>query len=609
MYLYNNIKQLISCCLVSGLLSTSLAWAQVTKVFVDPEIKKFVGDVSQLDRTKYFNLHTNANTPMLQDFFETYNVNNCGRGFYGPGIDAKKLTGEVGLYPKSKNKPSTKLKKVRRFVATEHPRNVYKEGIDIDGFANWAVSYFKSLDESERPRWYEPMNEPFVHAKDFYDEKDWDPVAELRVKTEMCKLYKAVGDKIHAEPSLKNMKVLGYCAAWPSFELKDFGNWKVNMGLFLDIAGASMDAISYHLYDGINQVGQDNKRSGSNVLAIMDLIESYSYSNWGYIKPHAITEYGGIAVKEFTLIRNVQSIRSQNAMIFELFNREDRLEISIPFNVDDAKWHITKQNKYLPYKAVLWRPENLGVPKNEITGWVYTDRIHFYNLWKAVNGYRVYGASSNPDVQVQGFVEDKTLFVAINNLADQSQRVALEIPNINSILRGLHVKSLTVYKDDLARYNEIRLNELPEQFYLEKDETVILAFELKKAPEIVNTVRNKRYYDKQYLIPIKGRESITFNFNNVEFVTGKARLSMSLGRKHDVSKRPLITVNGKTVMVPLNWKGYDQKNRRAFFGTLEIPIPEAFIQKDNEVIVTFPDDGGYLSSMILDVEILKSPKE
>ena len=69
------------------------------------------------------------------------------------------------------------------------------------------MSYFKSLDESkERPRWYEPMNEPFVHAKDFYDEKDWDPVAELRVKTEMCKLYKAVGDKIHAEPSLKNIK-------------------------------------------------------------------------------------------------------------------------------------------------------------------------------------------------------------------------------------------------------------------------------------------------------------------------------------------------------------------------------------------------------------------
>ena len=601
-----NIYKGILNCLFFCFLGTIPLFAQVTRVVVDPSMQKFVGDISQLDRTKYFNLHTNANTPMLQQFFETYNVNNCGRGFYGPGIDAKKLMGEVGVYPKSKNKPSTKLKKVRRFVATEHPRNVYKEGIDIDGFANWAVNYFKSLDESELPRWYEPMNEPFVHAKDFYDEKDWDPVAELRVKTEMCKLYKVVGDKIHAEPSLKNMKVLGYCAAWPSFELKDFGNWKVNMGLFLDIAGASMDAISYHLYDGINQVGQDNKRSGSNVLAIMDLIESYSFSNWGIVKPHAITEYGGIAVKEFSMIRNVQSIRSQNAMIFELFDREDRLEISIPFNVDDAKWHITKQNNYLPYKAVLWRPENMGVPKNEITGWVYTDRIHFYNLWKAVNGHRVYGVSSNPDVQVQGFVSDKQLFVALNNLDEASQNIVLEVPGISENLNMLHVKSLTVLKDDLARYNEIKLADLPEQFSLQANETVVLAFELNKSPKINGSIHNKRYYSNKYLIPIKNREPLTFNFNNVDFTDGKASLSMSLGRKHDVSKRPLVSVNGKAVMIPLNWKGYDQKNRRVFFGTIEIPVPQKFIKKENEVKITFPDDGGYLSSLILDVEQLKS---
>ena len=49
----------------------------------------------------------------------------------------------------------------------------------------------------------------------------------------------------------------------------------------------------------------------------------------GIYKPHAITEYGGIAKNEFSLIQNMQSIRSQNAMIFGLLDREDRLEISI----------------------------------------------------------------------------------------------------------------------------------------------------------------------------------------------------------------------------------------------------------------------------------------
>ena len=84
----NNICNGILSCLFCFFGIASIC-AQVTRVVVDPSMQKFVGDISQLDRTKYFNLHTNANTPMLKAFFETYNVNNCGRGFYGPGIDLK----------------------------------------------------------------------------------------------------------------------------------------------------------------------------------------------------------------------------------------------------------------------------------------------------------------------------------------------------------------------------------------------------------------------------------------------------------------------------------------------------------------------------------------
>ena len=97
----------------------------------------------------------------------------------------------------------------------------------------------------------------------------------------------------------------------------------------------------------------------------MDMIESYSFNRWGYVKPHAITEYGGIEKNEFSLIRNMQSIRSQNAMIFGLLDRQDRLEISIPFTTDNATWHIT-ENNYMPYKAVLWRAENMVYLKKKL---------------------------------------------------------------------------------------------------------------------------------------------------------------------------------------------------------------------------------------------------
>lgn len=593
-------------CVCFFTFSTALK-AQVNLVTIHPEIQKFIGDVSELDRAKYFSIHSPANSPLLQSFYEEYNVERSGRGFYGPGIEAKKINGAIGVYPKNKETKKAKTKTVRPYVATEHPKNVYKEGIDIDALSAWAVQYFRNMEDDQRPLWYEPMNEPFVHALDFYDEKDWDPDAELRVKTEMSKMYRGIAAKIHADPALKNMKIIGYGAAWPSFELKDFQNWETNMGLFLDIAGDEMDAISYHLYDGINQVGQENKRSGSNNDAIMDLVETYSYQRWGKIKPHAITEYGGIAKKEFSLISNMQSIRSQNAMIFGLFDRQDRLEISIPFTVDNATWHITKQNNYMPYKAVLWRAENIGVPKKDITGWVYTNRIQFYDLWKNVKGKRVFVSTENPDIQVQGFSADKQFFVALNNLSDTPQKIELEIAALASSIKDIKVKSLTVYKDDFPRYYEDVISRIPTVFAIDASETMVIEFNLKNTIPFKNQVKVNRFYSKNYLLPISANQEITFEFNDIELGVGLATLSMSLGREHDLSKTPKVLVNGEKVEIPLNWKGYDQANRKKFFGAIEIPIPMDLIKENNKVNITFPDSGGHVSSLILNLEKIVNP--
>src|SRR5210317_1802985 len=85
-------------------------YGQVNVVLVEPSVQKFIGNTSELDRTKYFNIHAPGNSPLLESFYKDYNVEQSGRGFYGPGIDAKKLMGEVGIYPKSNNKKEDKLK-------------------------------------------------------------------------------------------------------------------------------------------------------------------------------------------------------------------------------------------------------------------------------------------------------------------------------------------------------------------------------------------------------------------------------------------------------------------------------------------------------------------
>ena len=573
-----------------------------TNIDIFPKVKRMIGENSTLDRSKYFNIHSNAND-VEADLYSNYNISQVGRQFWSPGSAALQSTGAVGIYPDPLT-GDTEMREVRKYVATDHPYKVYEQGLDPIAFADWAVEYFKNhVDTYLRPEYYEPMNEPFVHARDFYDEPDWDPVAEATVKLEMAQFFKHVGQKIHAAPELANMKVIGYSAAYPTFEKNNFSIWDQNMKMFMDEAGADMDGFSTHLYDGVNQIGQDTRRSGSNMEAILDLIETYSFVKWGIIKPHAITEFGGIVNGEYNDIMNVQSIRSQNSILFGLLERADRVEIAIPFTTGKSTWHITEENNYMPYKAVLYKPIPIGVPLDQVTGWEYSNRIHFYDLWKDVMGDRILIRSDNMDVLVQGFLDGNKLHIALNNLDDFEQPINLNLngnlPNISE----LTIKSLIIHPDADPDYTIQTSTELLETYGLKKNEAAVLEYTFSEPITFDNVIQSERYYSTTYLQPIQANNPINYNFNNVDLVgnSGYAMLAMSIGRKHDRSKSPTVIVNGVSIPVPSNWKGYNQIDRNDFFGTIEIPVPIDVIQESNSVSITFEDSNGHLSSLVLNV--------
>jgi len=582
--------------------------SMTTNVDVFPNIKRMIGDISKLDRTKYFNIHSNPND-VENGFYSNYNVSQSGRAFWSPGSAAMQNTGVVGAYPDPITGGTTELREVRRYIATDHPNKVYVEGLDPIAFADWTVDYFKNrVAPFSRPEYYEPMNEPFVHARDFYDEPDWNSAAEARVKLEMTQFFKQIGQKIHAASELANMKVLGFSSAFPSFEKNDFSIWNQNMKLFMDEAGEDMDAFSTHLYDGINQIGKDTKRSGSNMEAILDMIETYSYVKWGIIKPHAITEFGGIENDEFSDLSNMQSIRSQNAMLFGLLERTNRMEIAIPFTTGKSTWHITEENNYMPYKAVLYKPIPLGVPLDQVTGWEFTNRIYFYDLWKDLAGDRVLIKSDNRDVQVQAFMNNNKLYVALNNLDDFNQPINLNLNGNLPTISNVRIKSLTIHRDADPDYTDQLFSTHPETFTLSKNETTLIEYTFSESPTYDNLIESERYYSQTYLQAIQAGQPINFNFNNVFTPnSGYATLAMSIGRKHNRSKAPTVLINGVSIPMPSNWKGYNQTSRDDFFGAIEIPVPINLIQPDNTISITFPDSDGHISSVVLTVDSLNSP--
>ena len=102
--------------------------------------------------------------PISVVFLITNDV-GLGRSFWGPYSYAYSKTNEVGKYPQVK--PYSGSISVKRYIATEHPNiQTIQGGIDIEAAGVWAAEYYSNSERA--PEFFEPLNEPFVHADDVY---------------------------------------------------------------------------------------------------------------------------------------------------------------------------------------------------------------------------------------------------------------------------------------------------------------------------------------------------------------------------------------------------------------------------------------------------------
>ncbi|BDD02326.1 T9SS type A sorting domain-containing protein [Persicobacter psychrovividus] len=613
--------------LLGILLSVGTSVAQRVTVTIDPSIQKYVGEVTELERSKYFNMHTRWNDgdftlEEMEEMRDVYGI-GFGRSFWGPySFAASKNNGQVGKYPTdddlidgwaSQNinsmmnhihAPATVDK--TRSVITEHPGNVVRWSIDTNEGAKWAAEYFKRFfNDQLLPSHFEPMNEPFVHAgDDVFKEEQPD---EAKMRQRMAEWFGAIGKEFH-EQGIKT-KVIGYSSAWPSMELWDFGHWESRMKMFMDVAGEYMDAFATHIYDGINVKGDHTLRSGSNSKAILDMIETYSMIKWGKVKPHAITEFGGIEQgygDHYSDLRSVQSIKSINHIMMELIEREDRVDLAIPFITGKAIWHINPENNYEPYGAALKVPIDgqIGQPVGPNTKWRFTPRIHFFALWSDVKGKRISNISSDPDIQTQAFLDDNKVHLILNNLDDKNQK-SIDLRFINGLGNFDEVtqKALKIYDTEMPVYTEETLSIAPQALNMEAGETVVLTYTMNTALQPNNSIHYKTYYNENQIVEIIDGRKMIYQMNGVDLMagSGEATLQIGINRNHALSKQPRMLFNGHAVTVPTNWAGSDQQYRDSFFGVIDVPIPMSLVKENNTVEITFDDYGGAISTMILRV--------
>lgn len=458
----------------------------------------------------------------------------------------------------------------------------------FEGAAEFTAHFMKEFwDDESRPRYLEVFNEPFVHRKDVGATIEG-----------FCEQHVVVARRV--KQLTPDVLVGGYTAAWVELEARNFAHWEGWQKKFMDLAGADMDFFSYHIYDGINVVGEARNRTGSNQEAIMDLIDQYSYILFDYAKPHLVSEYGmipegGMETVPYSAQRSAEMIRSTNGQLMSFMDHPDRMLKVIPFFLDKGLWTYGLKNEAVPGEA------NPFLLRRRLAdgSFVETDLVDFYRYWKGINGNWLYHRSSDPDLRCHFLNDDRKLYVILSNLE-------LEARTLN--LKGLEdVRVQSVTKRSLRTdgdgpvLSETELPSIQTQMTLHGGESVILMIETQTFSQPVNKVLETRYYAVDYLKPIEANKPVQFSINKVRTGKGDARLRLSFGREHGTDRKPEVLLNNQPLEVPEDWAGDTQEGRTTFFGMLEIPVEMSQLRSSNTVTVTFPDSGGKVACAILQV--------
>ncbi|MDP4883292.1 MAG: hypothetical protein NWR08_04085 [Opitutales bacterium] len=583
--------------------------AQVT---IDLSQRQVLGETSELDRSKFFNVHSNyRGSGLTVDNLEQLKELNVGfgRAFDGPfaahkkgtpypdtatiKVAAKKALSDAKADPRYAYRQS-------RYIMTNSHNDVFNMEDAPKEMARFAVDILEyNYEDDFRPDFYAPMSIPFVAAGKYGND-------QAAVRERMTELYAEVGKEIDRRALAT--QVIGYSSAWPMIHYWDFGHWHERMKMFMDNAGPYVDGFCFLQLDATHMQEDDQRRSGSRAEALMDLIETYGFIKWGAPKPHAISEYGDVSHgwplgDDYTPARSSAELNSCNHFLFSLLGRQDRIMIAVPFLTTKSPWfYQNPKNEWQPFSADLWRPDPESIQDGVPTRFMETEKMEFYRLWSDVAGHRVKTTSTDPDILSYAFVDQEEVFICLNNFEDDQRTVDLNFAATLPELKSLNVKRMFVPKQQAVIYTKKSEGKIPTQLIMEPHETIILHGTFTKEVETVSTITTKSHYSRTYLQPIKANHAVTFTINDVtpsEGSTGTLRISIA--REHNLSKQPTLSVNGHDIEFPNDWTGYDQANKKGgFFGAIPIQLGTGILRAENEITLTFPDDGGWVSTATLE---------
>ncbi|WOO43690.1 beta-agarase [Rubellicoccus peritrichatus] len=452
-----------------------------------------------------------------------------------------------------------------------------------------------------RPRYYEPINEPHWS---FYS----DP--------HLAKWHLATMEAV--KESTPEVLVGGPCSSVCYFYRNDYKGFK-GMKDFIDETDGSLDFYSYHTYDYLRwRDGELRGRlqSGLPLEGTLDLIPNYTYNQFGEEMDIVVSEHGGYIGSQPKGEFDGEAVASEIMQIHHPDADPDSWEyemqkrsivnfghvssiISNTLAFMDHPHTLQKAVPFILFNTWNWDPKyyaGMYVPYEytDKEHWVETDLTTFYKFFRGVDGRRVKALCSDPDLQVRAFVNGSKLFLAINNQSFESETVDLygiETPTVE-------VRSLSRNNDFTTNYSEKTID-TPEVLTVAGRESLMIIADYGSAIKATGSVNEIVCYGDDVAKPL---EEATFTINvPTDNEIDYAQLRVAVSRSPEASREPVITLNGKTLDVPME-DSAERYTDKEYAMTKLIYLDPADLEAVNTVTVSFPDSNeGAVGSAVIRV--------
>lgn len=384
--------------------------------------------------------------------------------------------------------------------------------------------------------------------------------------------------------------------------------WDVLWKGFMDNAGSNMDFYSVHVYDWPSYGASGGAtRAGGHTEAMLDMIEWYDVSQNGVAnrKPIVLSEYGAVqGAWDYTphdARYDWESLKPFSSMMMQFLERPDYIVKSMPFTPVKATWGDTDTNgdgtPEFRYQYTMMRDDDMD------GNWEWSDYIKWFELWSEVKGTRVDTKSTDPDIQVDAYIDGDDVYLILNNLEPQSKSIDLNFFGTSPGLQNVNTKHLYLSGIRDVMLDNTNAASAPSSVNLAADGTMILKYTYASNISIDETSVEKKFYGEAVgpneRVDIQAGDN-TFYVNNVTVPADATKAEAMLRITVNLFDAPddevgflsidELKINGVVVETPLDWRG-GQQQRSRWFGTLEIPIPANLIQTNNTIDVDFHHSG------------------